>query len=72
MVDLRAFALRHQFGGELAIVANGIVLDKKMSHVKLNGRRGWIRVRLPDQFFEGVTGPTDAQALGKRAIFMYL
>lgn len=64
MIDLRFFTLRHQFGGELPVIANGQILDRSMTHVKLNGIRGWVRVRLPNFFFENITSVTEAQALG--------
>ena len=32
--------------------------------MKLNGFYGYIRIRLPDSFYKGITAETDAQALG--------
>ena len=65
----RFLSIRHQYGGNIAIVANGRTLDPSRAHAKLNGVRGYIKIRLPDSFFEGITSVTEAQALGECIYF---
>lgn len=60
----RFLSVRHQFGGSIPIVANGQTLDQSRGHVKLNGRKGHVRIRLPPSFFDGITSGVEGQALG--------
>ena len=65
MTELRFLTLRHQYGGSLAIVANGQTLDPSRAHVKLKGKTGSVRVRrLPASFYDGIVGETECIALG--------
>lgn len=59
-----SLSLRHEYGGSIDLVANGQTLDPSMSNVKLRGKSGSVRLRLPDLFFDGIIGETTFQALG--------
>ena len=64
MVDLRFLTLKHQYGGSLAVVANGQTLDPSRANVKLNGKTGSLKIRLPASFYDGIVGETECIALG--------
>lgn len=59
-----SLSLRHEYGGSIDIVANGQTLDPSISNVKLRGKSGSVRIRLPDSFYDGIIGETTCQALG--------
>ena len=63
MIELRFLSLRHERGGNIPIIVNGQVLDPSRIHVKLEGRYGHIRVKVPLSFYEEITGETEGQAL---------
>lgn len=39
-------------------------MDPSISNVKLRGKSGSVRIRLPDSFYDGIIGETTCQALG--------
>ena len=55
---------RHEYGGDLDIVVLGATLDPSKSKVKIRGNRGYVRVRLPDSFYDNLYSITEARALG--------
>ena len=59
----RSLSLRHQHGETLPVVANGQTLNPSQAHVKIKGKRGQVRVRLPATFWNGITEETEGQAL---------
>ncbi|KAL9181783.1 hypothetical protein ACHAXT_012126 [Thalassiosira profunda] len=64
IVDIRDFALRHQYGQSLPIITDGQVLDRSMTHVKIKGNSALVRMRLPVGFYDGVPQfPATAEGL---------
>lgn len=45
-------------------MTNGQTLDQSRGLAKLNGRKGHIRIRLPDAFFDGIASGVEGRALG--------
>ena len=63
IVSIRFLSVRHQLGGSVPIVANGQPLNPENYHVKLKNKRGQIRVRLPEYFWDGITQETEGKML---------
>ena len=59
----RFLSIRHQHGDTLPVVANGQTLNPSQAHVKIKGKRGQVRVRLPATFWNGITEETEGKAL---------
>ena len=59
----RFLTIRHQNGGEYPAIANGQRLDPSRVHVKLQGTRGHVRIRLPQWFYGDIVDYTEGLAL---------
>lgn len=60
-LPFRFLSLRHQHGGDLALVENGQVLNPSETHVRLQGQRGHLKIRLPLSFYVGIRTETQGK-----------
>lgn len=63
IVSIRDLTVRHQLGGNLTVVTNGQPLFPSVYSVKIKGKRGQVRIRLPASFWNEITEETKGKAL---------
>ena len=49
---------------ELYIISLGYILDEDIARMEIQGNCAYVRIQVPEEFYDNITTITDAQVLG--------